>query len=69
MEELEQIGPELSGWRNFGLLKGKEKDRKVYHAHLNSGRPRYVAVWELSSEAEIELLYFGTHEKADYKRL
>lgn len=69
VKDLEVRGPELKEWRNFGLLEGKKKGRKVYHAHLNSQKPRYVVVWELIGDDVIELLFFGTHEKVDYKRL
>ena len=69
MKELEVKGPQLPNWKNFGPLAGKEKGSKVFHAHLNKGKPRYVAVWELIAKDEIEILYLGTHEKAAYKRL
>ena len=67
--ELEAIGPELPGWRNFGKLKKKKSGRMVFHAHLNSGKPRYVAIWELIGESKIEILYLGTHENANYTRI
>jgi hypothetical protein len=69
MKELEVIGPKLPKWPHFGPLRGKPKKRKVYHAHLNKGKPTYVAVWELVGEDEIEILFLGTHEKAAYDRL
>jgi hypothetical protein len=42
--ELEQEGPEQTEWRNYGLIVNA---KDVYHCHLNSRHPRYVAVWKV----------------------
>jgi hypothetical protein len=73
--ELEWEGPEQLEWRNYGKLVGKGKNQDFRHCHLNTGKPRYVAVWkvvelELELEAQImEIKYVGAHENADYRRI
>lgn len=61
--ELEETGPNLRKWPNFGPL-GKNK----YHCHLLKGRPTYVACWSIQNlQAKIiEVYYVGTHEAAPY---
>lgn len=65
--DIEYKGPEQTSWRNYGLLVGA---RDVHHCHLNSGRPRYVAVWKVvDREVQIvEIRYVGPHGSADYSR-
>jgi len=65
--EMEQTGPAQVTWRNYGLIvSAKTKD--VHHCHLNSGRPRYVAVWQVTSRMiqVIEILYAGPHGGVNY---
>lgn len=63
--EIELLGPNRVGWKNFGKLKGAYN---IYHCHLNSGRPTYVVCWEVVDKKIkiIEVYYVGTHEKAPY---
>jgi mRNA-degrading endonuclease RelE of RelBE toxin-antitoxin system len=63
--EIEQKGPEQTSWRNYGLIVGA---KDVHHCHLNSGRPRYVAIWKvLDREVRIiEIQYAGPHGSANY---
>jgi hypothetical protein len=45
-------------------------DKKdIYHCHLNSGKPRYVAIWKVVDKHKryMEIRYVGTHENADYR--
>ena len=69
--ELEWEGPEQAEWRNYGKLLGKGKNQDYRHCHLNSGKPRYVAVWKvIDMQVQImEVKYVGTHENADYRRI
>lgn len=66
--EMELKGPFRAEWRNYGPLKGK---KGVYHCHLNSGKPRYVAVWKVADRTIriVEIIYVGTHEGARYDRM
>jgi hypothetical protein len=67
--ELETDGPARANWRNYGRLKGKKGE--YHHCHLNSGKPRYVAVW-MVADREVRLMeirYVGTHEKAPYRHI
>ena len=68
--DIRKNGPARANWSHYGKLKGKGK-RDVRHCHLNSGRPVYVAVWEIMDNQVrlVEVRYAGTHEKADYGRL
>ena len=65
--DLEYKGPEQTSWRNYGLIVG---GKDVHHCHLNSGRPRYVAVWKVvDREIRImEIRYVGPHGSVDYSR-
>ena len=65
--DMEYSGPEQTSWRNYGLIVGA---RDVHHCHLNSGRPRYVAVWKvIDREVQIiEIRYVGPHGSVDYSR-
>ncbi len=67
--ELKADGPARANWRNYGRLKGKKGE--YHHCHLNSGKPRYVAVW-MVTDREVRLMeirYVGTHEKAQYRHV
>lgn len=66
--DIEQSGPVVPTWPNYGKLKGKPD---YYHCHLNKGKPRYVAVWKLTDKSIqlVEIRYVGTHEKADYGKI
>ena len=59
------LGPERTGWKNFGALQGYAD---TYHCHLKKGRPTYVACWRVADKKWklIEVFYVGTHEKAPY---
>ena len=64
-KELEVEGPMQPNWPHFGKLKGGEN---LYHCHIKSGRPTYVACWVVT-DREIKLMevyYVGTHENAPY---
>ena len=63
--DIERKGPEQRSWRNYGLIVG---GKDVHHCHLNSGRPRYVAVWKvLDREIRIiEIQYAGPHGSVHY---
>ena len=63
--ELAVKGPMVPGWKNFGKLRGKGN---CFHCHLKSGRPTYVACWEVIDKKIkiMEIYYVGTHEKAPY---
>jgi hypothetical protein len=45
--ELESEGSEQSEWRNYGKLVGKGKKNDIRHCRLDSGKPRYAAVWKV----------------------
>lgn len=66
--DLEQQGPEITHWPNFGRIQNK---KGYFHCHLNKGRPRYVAVWRTEDKhiKVIEVRYVGTHEGINYGRL
>jgi len=61
--ELESLGPVRGNWKNYSKL-GEHR----HHCHIKTGRPTYVAVWEVTNEAVklVEVEYVGTHEKAPY---
>ena len=63
IREIERQGPVRGNWKNYGKL-GNE----CHHCHLKSGRPTYVACWEVVDKTEkiVEVYYVGTHEKAPY---
>ena len=66
LAEIKIYGPYRSNWPNYGKLT-----ENFYHCHLKKGNPTFVAVWKIINKKEkiIEVIYVGTHEKADYKRL
>ena len=61
--EIEVAGPVRGNWKNYGKLSTKH-----HHCHIKSGRPTYVACWEVkdSQTKIVEVYYAGTHEKAPY---
>jgi hypothetical protein len=64
---MELSGPLRHGWPNFGKLSKKD----CYHCHLQKGRPTYVVVWKITDrkERKIEVIYLGTHERVNYRRI
>ena len=64
--ELAWEGPAQPEWRNYGKLGGQKKE--THHCHLNTGKPRYVAVWQVTDKQIklIEVKYAGTHQNAPY---
>jgi hypothetical protein len=64
-KELELQGPFRANWRYFGKLAGS---KNLFHCHLMSGRPTYVACWEVLDKRIhlVEVYYVGTHENAPY---
>lgn len=63
--ELQVRGPIVPDWKNFRKLK-HQGDR--FHCHFKSGRPTYVACWEVIDKRIriLEVYYVGTHENAPY---
>lgn len=66
--ELELEGPVQPEWHHYSKLTGKKGE--YHHCHLNKGKPRYVAVWEVVKNAVrvIEIRYAGTHENVNYRQ-
>lgn len=65
--DLEDHGPQLKTWHNFGLISGG-KNGSYYHCHMKKGQPTYVACWRVINENTIEVFYVGTHEGAPYQK-
>lgn len=67
--DMELSGPVQPSWRNFSKMRNKRGE--YYHCHLNGGKPRYVAIWTVADNTVriIEVIYAGSHENADYRRL
>ena len=63
VRDLEQKGPIRGEWKNYSKLGNNR-----HHCHLKSGKPTYVACWELQNKTIriIEVYYVGTHEQAPY---
>jgi mRNA-degrading endonuclease RelE of RelBE toxin-antitoxin system len=63
--ELEVTGPMLFEWKHFSKLKNQGER---FHCHIKSGRPTYVACWEVIDKRIriLEVYYVGTHENAPY---
>jgi mRNA-degrading endonuclease RelE of RelBE toxin-antitoxin system len=61
--ELIQKGPMRGNWKNYSKISNAK-----HHCHLKSGKPTYVACWEVKDKTIkiIEVYYVGTHEKAPY---
>jgi hypothetical protein len=68
--DLRGNGPEAKSWPHSGPLKGK-KEPGWYHCHLNKGKPRYVAIWQVIDNVArlMEVRYAGTHENAKYRQI
>jgi mRNA-degrading endonuclease RelE of RelBE toxin-antitoxin system len=64
-KDMEVNGPYRTNWGHFGKLQGS---KSIYHCHIASGRPTYVACWEVKDKVVrlIEVNYVGTHESAPY---
>ena len=69
--DLKNDGPEQPGWQNYGKLTTRKGSPEAHHCHLNSGKPRYVAIWLVKDNTVqvLEVCHVGTHEKTDYKRI
>lgn len=65
--ELIQEGPVQAEWHHYSKLVGADD---VHHCHLNKGKPRYVAVWQVIDRKVrlMEIRYLGTHEKVHYNK-
>ena len=61
---IEIMGPIRGDWPNYAKLA-----KNIHHCHLKKGNPTYVAGWKESNDGTVEMIYVGTHEKADYKKL
>lgn len=66
--EIEKNGPVRASWPNYRKIKGK---KYCYHCHLKKGSSTYVAIWKVNNKDSkiVEVVYVGTHEKADYQRI
>jgi len=66
-KELEVAGPYRFNWPHFGRLYVRQNLER-YHCHIKSGRPTYVACWDVVDKEIklVEVIYVGTHEKAPY---
>lgn len=67
--DLEHHGPKQSKWAHYSpLTKGKNVPSNAHHCHIKSGRPTYVACWQVINRTIkiIEIFYVGTHENAPY---
>ena len=69
LADIEEDGPNQKGWAHFSpLKKTKRVPEKAYHCHLKSGRPTYVACWQVNkAKKRVEVFYVGTHENAPYQ--
>lgn len=63
--EIELSGPVRGNWKNYSKLEGR---KQRHHCHVKTGKPTYVAVWEVTDDSVklVEVIYAGTHEKAPY---
>lgn len=63
VQEIAVSGPVRGNWKNYSKLGSAQ-----HHCHLKSGRPTYVACWEVEDKSVriVEVYYVGTHEKAPY---
>lgn len=63
VQEIAIAGPVRGNWMNYGKLSSTR-----HHCHIKSGRPTYVACWEVMDKTVqiVEVYYVGTHEKATY---
>lgn len=65
--ELEHEGPVQTEWKNYGQIVNAPG---YHHCHLNSGHPRYVAVWKVieGKNQFIEIRFIGPHGSVNYSR-
>lgn len=65
VSEIRISGPVRGNWKNYSKLEGRKNQ---HHCHVKSGKPAYVAVWEVSENEVklVEVIYAGTHENAPY---
>lgn len=63
--DLKSRGPTVPEWKHFGKLHSQGSK---YHCHIKSGRPTYVACWEVLDKRIriLEIYYVGSHENAPY---
>ena len=66
IKTIQNLGPVRGDWPNYSRLGAT-----AHHCHVQKGRPTYVMIWKVldSKAKKIEVIYAGTHEKADYKRV
>lgn len=66
LTQLELTGPAQPAWPHYGKLRNTKTE--THHCHLNTGRPVYVAVWQVQNKQIrlMEINYVGTHENAPY---
>ena len=62
LKMIEILGPIRGDWPNYSKLS-----KGIHHCHLKKGKPTYVAIWKECADGSVEVLYVGTHEKANYK--
>ena len=67
VQEIRQLGPVRTNRLNYGKIRGTED---CHHCHMKKGSPTYVAVWKVVDKKNkiVEVIYAGTHEKANYNR-
>ncbi len=63
LAEMRKLGPVRGNWKNYSKLGASH-----HHCHIKSGRPTYVACWEVQDHVVkiVEVYYVGTHENAPY---
>jgi mRNA-degrading endonuclease RelE of RelBE toxin-antitoxin system len=63
LRDIKSNGPTRGDWPNYGKLS-----KMRHHCHIKTGRPTYVAVWEVANKKIklVEVIYAGTYEKAPY---
>lgn len=62
LRDIKSNGPIRGDCTNYGKLS-----KRLHRCHIKTGRPTYVAVWEVVKEIKlVEVIYAGTHEKAPY---
>ena len=68
VQEIKQLGPVRTNRPNYGKIR---RTKDCHHCHLKKGHPTYVAVWKVKDKKMkiVEVIYAGTHEKADYDQL
>lgn len=67
VQEIRHSGPVRTNRLNYGKIRGT---KNCHHCHLKKGYPIYVAVWKIvdKKNKHVEVIYAGTHEKANYNR-